>query len=65
MAFLHLSLSPGTANINPVRGWQRPAGEEGLCLEPPADGRVVAAAPRGRAAAVPDRLRTVTIVVKS
>ena len=32
---------------------QQPAGEEGPCPEPPAGGRVVAAAPRIRAAAVP------------
>ena len=32
---------------------QQPAGEEGPCPEPPADGRVVAAAPDSRAAAVP------------
>ena len=32
---------------------QRPSGEEGLCIEPPAPGRAVAAAPAIRAAAVP------------
>ena len=32
---------------------QQPAGEEGLCPEPPAAGRVVAAALATRAAAVP------------
>ena len=34
------------------QGRKQPAGEEGPCPEPPADGRIVAAALRGRAAAV-------------
>ena len=39
--------------IAPSPDRQRPPGEEGLCIEPPAPGRAVAAAPAVRAAAVP------------